>query len=107
MIEIIALVFLCKKNGNLAIRKGLKSRTWKLYTILAWICAEFTGIILGTILFGQNNLYGILALGLVSAFGGYLIIRSILEKKPDSLDNDIDRIGADELRPPAKSDRPE
>ncbi len=102
MLEIIALIILCKKNGNLAIQKGLKSLTWKWYTVLAWLVAEITGVILGIALFGQDNLIGIMLLGLVSAFGGYLFIKSMLDKKPDSFEEDINSIGVDDLHPPRK-----
>ncbi len=102
MLEIIALIFLCKKNGNLAIQKGLKPGTWKWFTVLAWLVAEMTGVILGIVLFGQDNLIGIMSLGLISAFGGYLFIKSVLDKKPDSYDDDINNIGVDDLQPPRK-----
>ena len=102
MIEIIALVFLCKKNGNLAIQKGLMPGLWKFYTVLAWLITEMLGVMLGILLFGQHNLIGIISLGLVSAFGGYLIVKSILDKNPDSLDEDINQIGVKDLQPPRK-----
>jgi len=102
MLEIIVLIFVCKKMGNLAVHKGLKPFTWKLYTVLAWIVAEITGVLIGLQLFGQNNLIGIMMLGLVSAFGGYLYVKYILDSKPDSYDEDINRIGADDLHPPRK-----
>lgn len=102
MIEIIALIFLCMKNGKLAIQKGLKPNTWKWYTVLAWLVTEMVGVILGIALFGQDNLFGIMSLGLVSAFGGYLYIKFILEKKPDAYDEDINNIGVDDLQPPRK-----
>jgi uncharacterized membrane protein YeiH len=82
MLEIIALVFLCKKIGNLATQKGLKPASWKGYTVLAWIVAEIIGVILGMALFGEGNLIGIMLLGIVSAFGGYLFIKSVLDKNP-------------------------
>jgi len=99
MLEIIALIFLCKKNGDLASRKGLKPGTWKLYTVLAWIVAEIVGVIIGMMIFGQENLIGLMLLGLASAFGGYLLVRSILEKKPDPIEEDINSIGVNDLRP--------
>jgi len=116
MIEIIALFFLCKKNGQLATQKGLAASKWKLYTVLAWIAAEFVGLIFGITMFGKgnienltdinafekNNLFGLEAIALVSAFGGYLIVKSILEKKPDLFDDDIKKIGVNDLRPPRK-----
>ncbi|MEP7108920.1 MAG: hypothetical protein ABI760_13085 [Ferruginibacter sp.] len=102
MLEIIALIFLCKRNGKLAIQKGLKSGTWKGYTVLAWIVAEMAGVMLGLVLFGQENIIGIMSLGLVSAFGGYLFIKSVLDKKPDSSEDEINSIGVDDLHPPRR-----
>lgn len=99
MLEIIALIFLCKKNGDLASRKGLKPGTWKLYTVLAWIVAEVVGVIIGMMIFGQENLIGLMLLGLACAFGGYLLVRAILEKKPDPIEEDINSIGVNDLRP--------
>lgn len=99
MLEIIALIFLCKKNGDLAFRKGLKPGTWKLYTVLAWIVAEIVGVIIGMMIFGQENLIGLMLLGLACAFGGYLLVRAILEKKPDPIEEDINSIGVNDLRP--------
>lgn len=113
-IEIIALIFLCKKNGDLAAVKGLKPGTWKMYTIGAWILAELLGCILGLMMFAQagsltadkmpqSTMLSISAVALFAAFGGYLFVRRTLENKPDnSLKNDINEIGVDDLRPPKK-----
>ena len=100
MLDIIALYFLCKTNGNLAIRKGLKKRQWQIYTILAWIGAEFLGLLLAVNIFGNGNLWGLMSVGIFSAFGGYLVIKYLLEKMPDAIDDDINNIGVDDLRPP-------
>jgi len=100
MIEIIALVFLCRINGRLAIKKGLPHKQWWMRTIVAWIIAEFIGVTLGIALFGTSNLYAVLGTGLFSAFGGYLFIRNLLERMPNSEEEDINRIGVDDLRPP-------
>lgn len=103
MLEIIALIFLCKWNGELAVKKGLKPVTWKVYTVLAWIIAEFFGLMIGISMFDKTNLWPIFAVGLFCAFGGYLFVRSTLEKKPDDeLDNDVNHIGVDDLAPPKK-----
>ncbi|MEO5944340.1 MAG: hypothetical protein ABIP30_05795 [Ferruginibacter sp.] len=101
MFEIIALVVLTRQIGNLAIRKGLKPGQWKLFLILAWFLAEIIGFYIGITLFGfrKDNLIPLMLLGLVSAFGGYLFIRATLLKKPDLMDDDINRIGSDDLRP--------
>lgn len=113
LIEIIVLIFLCRKNGQLAIQKGLKPNSWKLYTVLAWIGAEFAGCLLAVALFvtpagfdiknmAQSDMLAISTIAFFSAFGGYLIVRYILENKPDALDNHINQIGVDDLQPPKK-----
>jgi len=99
MLEILALIFLCRKIGTIAERKGLAPGQWKLFTVLAWLGCEFAGVIIGILLFGfdKNNLFGLMAFALVCAFGGYLIVKSILDKKPDVIDDDsINNIGMKE-----------
>lgn len=96
MLEIIALIFLCKNIGTIAVKKGLKPGQWKLYTVISWIVFEFFGVILGVILFGFNKdeLFGLMLFAVACAFGGYLLIKSILDKKPDVFNEDqIDQIG--------------
>ncbi|RYD90923.1 MAG: hypothetical protein EOP54_23275 [Sphingobacteriales bacterium] len=93
MLEIIALIFLTRRIGGIAIQKGEKPGTWKLYTVLAWFAAEIAGMALGMIMFGAQNLVGLILLGLISAVGGYLLVQAALMKKPDSLDHDIENIG--------------
>ena len=100
MIELILLYFLTKSIGKLALRKGLPTRRWKLLTVASWITFEMIGLILGMGIFGTGNLYGLMAFGLVCAFGGYLTVKYILENKPDNnIKDDIERIGTDQLRP--------
>lgn len=103
MLEIIALYFLCKMNGSLAEKKGLKPITWKLYTIFAWVVCEFIGMMVALTMFDKTNLFPILGISVFFAFGGYLFVRKSLENKPDALDNDINQIGIDDLQPPKKN----
>jgi Na+/H+-dicarboxylate symporter len=85
MLEIILLVFLTRKIGELALRKGLSPFRWKLYTILAWIAFEGMGTLLGIMWFGfnPNDLLGLMMFAIAVAFGGYLFVRRILESKTD------------------------
>ena len=100
MIEIILLFILTKNMGALAVKKGLPPGRWKFITVIAWLAFEMTGIILGIIFFGQGNFIGLMAFGLVCAFGGYLTVKYILDNKPDEKTNDdIDRIGTGDLKP--------
>jgi hypothetical protein len=100
LLEIIALIFLTKGIGKLALQKGLKPRTWKLYTIAGWFAAEIIGIAVGVVLLNSRNLIALSLLGWIFAVGGFLIVRAALQKKPDEMpDDDINRIGVDDLRP--------
>lgn len=97
MLEIIALIFLCRSIGNTAERKGLKPLQWKIMTVVAWIGFEFIGAMIGIMLFGFNkdNLIGLELFAVACAFGGYLLVKSNLDKKEDkSLHDDIDNIGS-------------
>lgn len=93
MLEIIALIFLARKIGELASEKGQPTGKWKLFLVLAWIGFEILGVIVGVMLFGTDNLIGLGLFAIVCAFGGYLVVRSILLKMPDDFNNEIDNIG--------------
>jgi hypothetical protein len=99
MLEIIAVVLLSKKNGRLAVQKGLKSGIWVAYSVLCWIGFEVLGFIIGIIAFGQENIIPTYLLAIVLAVSSYFFIRSILNKKPDAMDDDINRIGVSDLYP--------
>lgn len=92
MIEIIALIFLTKQIGKLAADKGLKPGKWKVYLVLAWIAGEFVGVAAGMLLFGPDNIFSVLLVGIAGAVTGYFIIRDNLSKRPDVFD-EIDQVG--------------
>lgn len=94
MLDLILLWFLAKSIGKLALKKGLPPLKWKLTLIVVYLAFEMIGLLFGISFFGTGDLLPLLALGLVCAFGGYLLIRYILEKKPDhNTFDDIDSIG--------------
>jgi uncharacterized membrane protein YfcA len=96
MIEIIILAFLVFHVGNKARKKGQHVLKWRILMVVAWIAAEFLGLMLGVLLLGfsTENLVNLMLIGLVSAIGGYLIIKYNLDKIPDTVNDDIDRIGS-------------
>ena len=99
MLELIAIIILSQKNGKLATRKGLRSSTWVLYSVLCWIGFEFVGAFIGVLTFGMDNIGPAYLLALGSAVLSYFFIRSLLNKKPDMMDDDINRIGVRDLYP--------
>jgi hypothetical protein len=93
MLEIIALIFLTKDIGRIAHDKGLRPVTWKIYTIVGWIVSEIIGIITGIMIFGKDNLFSIVLVGLTFAITSYFIIKALLNKLPDHFEDDINNIG--------------
>ncbi|UAY52303.1 hypothetical protein [Ferruginibacter albus] len=121
MADAIILIFLCWGISIKARKKGLSSIRWIFYTIAAWFGAElFIGAPLALSLshinaeqlrnmvlnptsnadLSQLLLFELIAL--MAAFGGYLVIRYNLEKKPDYDDNEKKDVGIDDLKPPVK-----
>jgi hypothetical protein len=98
MLEIIALIFLTKKIGALAQKKGLKPGTWKLYTVLCWFGAEIAGVVIGVVILGNENIILGVLLGIACAIGSFFILKANLNKRPD-IDDDIDKIGVSDLYP--------
>lgn len=94
MLEIIVLIFLTRDIGRLAGKKGVKPSTWKIYTVFGWIISELIGFVAGILIFGQNNLFSVILVGIAFAFTSYFIIKAQLNKLPDEgLNDEINNIG--------------
>ncbi len=93
MLEIIALIFLTNQIGKIAQLKGLKPVTWKIYTVVGWIVSEIIGVMAGFMIFGEDNLFSVVLVGVTFAITSYFIIKAQLEKLPDHFEDDINRIG--------------
>ncbi len=87
MIEILVLINITKIFGRLATQKGLSAGLWKLYIVLAWFFAEFTGIFIGVLLFPDTMLVYLL-FGYSFAAAAYYLLKYILNKKPDLVDDE-------------------
>jgi hypothetical protein len=94
MLEIIALIFITREIGKIAADKGLKPLTWKIYTIVSWVISEILGVIIGLMLFGKDNIFSVILVGLTFAITSYFIIKAQLNKLPDhDFDDDINHLG--------------
>ena len=82
MLELILLIFLSRAIGKMAVQRGLSPSSWKIKTILYWIICEFLGIFAAMefLHFTAQNIVQVSMIGLLSGFGGYLIVRKQLEK---------------------------
>jgi len=120
LLYLILIGFLASKIRNLARRKGLNTFLWVVLMLVAWLFAGSIGSLFGMAYQGIDIMAIkqtkdltdlplseqriLLLFNLFFAFGGFLLIRYILEKKPDLPEKkDIDAIGAEDLRPPSKS----
>lgn len=83
MIEIIILIFLTREVGRMALRKGLKPLTWKIYNVLGWLTFEFIGLLFGLMIFGKDNLISVNLIGIAFAVSSYFLIKFQLNKLPD------------------------
>jgi len=94
MIEIIILIFLTREIGKLALRKGQKPLTWKIYNVLGWLTFECIGLFVGLMIFGKDNLISVNLIGITFAVTSYFIIKAQLNKLPDhEIDEDIHNLG--------------
>lgn len=55
MLEVFAVIALCKLNRKNAIARGRRPGGFIALTIILWLVFEFIGAILGIIIFGRNN----------------------------------------------------
>ncbi|MEO8961559.1 MAG: hypothetical protein ABI325_06745 [Ginsengibacter sp.] len=83
MIEIIILIFLTREIGRMALRKGLKPLTWKIYNVLGWLTFEFIGLLFGLMIFGKDNLISVNLIGIAFAVSSYFLVKAQLNKLPD------------------------
>lgn len=91
MLEIIALIFLTRKIGRTAREKGLPAGRWQLYNVLAWIGAELIGYGVSMYLTDASIPMAMLT-GFAFAFGGYLLVKYLLDRTPANMDNNDDWI---------------
>ena len=92
MLEIIIVWQIAKRIGNEAIQKGLKKGSYQVMAVLLWFIGEFTGAVLGGILFGPDAAFWIVyVFGLVGAVVGTGISFGIMKFLPtqDALESNV------------------
>ena len=100
LLDIIALIFITRYVGKLAIQKGLKPGSWKAYTIFSWFGIQIIGLIAGILLLNSRDIIGLQLLGWICSVGSLLVIRYILLNKPNiTPDEEVNRVGVDDLKP--------
>lgn len=97
MIEIFCLVTFSRKLGPLALRKGESKGKWITLFVISWLVAEFLGVFIGIIIFGEDKIAEPAVTGYILAFSSFFVIRAILNNKPDAQTYEqlIDQIGTE------------
>ncbi|MCP9753014.1 hypothetical protein [Ferruginibacter sp. HRS2-29] len=88
MIDLILLFFLARHIGRIAVAKGLKRGTWIIFTVVAWMLAEFFGMAFAINMFGTKNLIAINLFAVFCGLGGYLLVHATLQKTPARTDDE-------------------
>ena len=95
MLEIIAIIFLCKTNTAIVKEKGLKPFLFILITIILWVGLELAGAVISDILFDDVLINYVCALAgaCLGGFISYLIAKNAGSKGKDfeseALDADL------------------
>jgi hypothetical protein len=95
MLDLLGIIYFTYIIGKRAEAKGLPVFRWRLYHVAAWILFEMVGVFIGFRIIGRQNFIELNLFAVFCAFGGYLLIKYLLDKKPyphqnneDSIDNE-------------------
>ena len=84
MLEILLLIYLCRRAKNILTNKGHKVGLWRLWVVLVWFGLEIGGMFLFLAL-GSDILIAMLS-GVLCAIGGSIALQRYLQSFPD-IDN--------------------
>ncbi|MDA3821952.1 MAG: hypothetical protein PF450_04975 [Bacteroidales bacterium] len=87
MLEILIIIFIAKKIGKIAERRGHKKGPNIAFFIVMWLAGEFLGAAIGIFLF-KGNLIPAYFMALIGAALGTVFAFNIVQKLEDKSDND-------------------
>lgn len=93
MLEIILVIYLCRRIKGIVEPKGYKPGIWQLYVVLAWFGLEIGGAFIST-LWGSSIAVAVLS-GILCAIGGSIALQRRAKMLPDLNPNDswLDNMG--------------
>lgn len=94
MLEIMVVVFLARRIGNIAAKKGHKKRPNIIFFVVMWIAGEIIGALLGVFL-AKGHLATAYVMALVGAVVGALIAFRIVNNLEDKSDPNMITIDGD------------
>lgn len=83
IVGIVALFFLTRSIGKLALEKNQPALKWKLNVIFAWIAGDLTGEMIVYYFFGLE-LIPLAVFGIGMGYLGYLLVKRSLESIPEN-----------------------
>ncbi len=99
MLEIILIIWLSKKIGTIAVKKGHKPGGYKAVFVILWIIGEISGAIIVAIITNDDGL--MLYLGaLLGAAGAAMISFTIVNGLSDKSNNEMDQLFSEDLTKP-------
>jgi hypothetical protein len=96
MLELILVIFLCRRVKGIVEPKGYKSGIWQFYVVLAWYGLEIGGAFISVML-GGSLLVAMLS-AILCAIGGSIAVQQRAKALPDLTANDkwLDGMGKQE-----------
>jgi hypothetical protein len=88
MLEIIAAIILGRNIKKIVEAKGLKPTRYILIMVALWVGLEFTGALIGTLMFGDGGMVYLFAIigAIIGAYLSYTIANNAVPARPDSED---------------------
>ncbi|MDF2453564.1 MAG: hypothetical protein K0S26_3068 [Bacteroidota bacterium] len=81
MLELVALYFIFREAGRLAVEKGYSPVRWRIQAFLAWFFGEITGMFI-VIAYFPNQIITMVIIGICSAYLSYLLLKQYWANLP-------------------------
>jgi hypothetical protein len=96
MLEILLLIYLCRRAKNILINKGQKVGLWQLWIVLLWFGLEVGGMLIFLVL-GSDLMISMLS-GVLCAIGGSIALQRYIQSLPDinSTDQWLENLGKED-----------
>ncbi|MBL3656516.1 hypothetical protein [Fulvivirga sediminis] len=91
MLEIFAIIFICRKNSEIVKNKGLKPTKYIIFTVVLWILFEIIGMFLGMIVV-QDSVAGYIFALIGAALGGFIAYQIAKNATPANDSLEIDNV---------------
>ena len=81
MLELVALYFVFREAGRLALEKGYSPLRWKIHAFMAWFFGELVGVFI-VLTYFPDQLTTMLIIGICMAYLSYLVLKKYWDTLP-------------------------